>query len=76
LSDLAGHAFVFPTFALGPGRSVSVRTGEGTNTATELHWGRRTAIWNNIGDQAVLRDSEGVLVDKRTVSPLDDLLSS
>jgi hypothetical protein len=35
----------------------------GSNTATELYWGRSYgAVWNNDGDTLYLRDSNGNLV--------------
>jgi uncharacterized protein len=75
LSDLAGHTFIFPAFQLPPGGSVRVWTGAGTDTATDLHWGRGAAVWTNIGDQARLHDATGVLVDEYTYHPLDELIS-
>lgn len=73
LSDLANHTFVFPPLTLKPDLSVRVWTKGGTNTATDLYWGRGAAIWNNIGDRAFLRDREGNLVHIYTYSPLDQL---
>jgi len=52
LSDLAGHTFVFPAFVLEPGASVKVWTGVGTNSATELYWGRRAALWRPLSRTA------------------------
>ena len=63
LSDEANHTFTFPTFTLNPGAFVRVWTKAGTNTATDLYWGRGSAIWNNSGDCAYLRDSVGTLID-------------
>ena len=62
LSDRAFHTFVFPSFMLSPGASVRVWTKSGSNTATDLYWGRGAAIWNNRGDTAYLRNSDGLLV--------------
>jgi hypothetical protein len=61
--DVAGHSFELPTgFSLDPGHDVRIWTGPGTNTATDLYWGRRAAIWNNTGDTATLSDHAGTVV--------------
>lgn len=72
LEDRSGHGFEFPDgFILEPGASVKVRTGEGEDTATDLHWGRRAAVWTNTGDKATLRDPEGRFVHHKSWSPED-----
>jgi phosphatidylserine/phosphatidylglycerophosphate/cardiolipin synthase-like enzyme len=63
LRDEADHVFTFPTFTLSPGATVQVWTKSGANTATDLYWGSGSAIWNNTGDCAYLRDSGGTAVD-------------
>jgi len=63
LSDVAGNTFTFPPFTLNPGASVRVWTKAGTGTATDLYWGRGSAVWDNVGDCAYLRDSAGAQVD-------------
>lgn len=62
LRDQAGNTFTFPPFPLSPGASVRIWTKSGTNTAQDLYWGRGTAVWNNDGDTAYLRDSLGALI--------------
>ncbi len=64
LRDLVGKTFTFPDFTLPAGGTVRVWTKSGTNTATDLYWGSGTAIWNNGGDTAYLRDAEGNLVSE------------
>lgn len=63
LRDRSGHVYRFPAFTLRPGATVTVHTGRGRNTATNLYWGSRWYIWNNTGDKAILRNQSGVLVD-------------
>jgi hypothetical protein len=63
LRDEANKVFTFPTFTLSPGATVQVWTKSGTNTTTDLYWGSGSAIWNNTGDCAYLRDSGGTAVD-------------
>jgi hypothetical protein len=61
--DRSGHVYRFPTFSLRPGTSVTVHTGSGTNTGTNLYWGSRAYIWTNSGDTAYLKNSVGTLKD-------------
>lgn len=63
LRDEAGHVYTFPDFTLQPSQSVTVHTGCGTDTATDLYWCSWTPVWNNDGDTAYLYDADGNLVD-------------
>jgi len=63
VKDEYGWKYTFPAFILQPGARVKLHTGSGTNTATDLYWGRTGAVWNNDGDTVHLYDSEGLLVD-------------
>ena len=49
--------FTFPAFTLASGVSVNVWVRSGTNTATDLFWGRNSAVWNNDGDTATLTNA-------------------
>ena len=61
--DKQDHVYTLPTFRLGAGKSVTIRTGRGTNTATTLYWGSDAYIWNNSGtDAAILRNRTGTSV--------------
>jgi len=65
LRDESNHVYKFGTFNLGPGKTVTVRNGKGTNTSTTRYWGSGYYIWNNSGgDSATLRTSTGTSVDK------------
>jgi len=59
LRDLANHTYTFPNFTLGAGASVKVWVKSGSDTATDLYWNSSSAIWNNTGDTAYLRDAAG-----------------
>lgn len=63
VSDEADHTYAFPAgFALGPGETVTLRTGSGTDSDDTLYWGSDSAVWNNGGDTVVVtRDGETVL---------------
>ncbi|WP_326642331.1 lamin tail domain-containing protein [Streptosporangium sp. NBC_01755] len=66
------HIYTFGTFTLGAGKTVTVRTGKGRNTATTLYWGRSGGtfayIWNQGQDAAYLRNVSGTLVDSCSYS--------
>ncbi|MEU8178277.1 lamin tail domain-containing protein [Microbispora hainanensis] len=61
------HVYTFGRFTLGAGKTVTLRTGRGKNTATTLYWGRGGGtlayIWNQTKDKAFLRNASGKLVD-------------
>ena len=59
LSDIAEHVYTFPAFVLEPGASVIVHICDGEDSSEILFWGRCSAIWNNDGDTAWLRDGTG-----------------
>jgi micrococcal nuclease len=64
LKDAATHIYTFPAFTLQPGAVVRLYSGQGQDDASSLYWGLAgEAVWNNDGDSAFLRDSEGNLVD-------------
>lgn len=50
------HVFRFAkTFRLGAGKTVTVHSGKGRNTSTNLYWGMsRSMVWNNTLDTAYL----------------------
>ncbi|MFI7642986.1 lamin tail domain-containing protein [Nonomuraea sp. NPDC049400] len=54
LRDETGYKYRFPRFILKPGKSVTVRSGQGYTSSTTLYWGRKWYVWNNDGDTASL----------------------
>jgi len=63
LRDEYGHTYVFPSVLIPSGGTITIYTGSGINTETQLYWGRDWPVWNNDGDTAYLYDSLGRLVD-------------
>lgn len=63
--ESASNRYAFPDgFVLRSGATVTVRTGCGPDTATDLHWCQTgSAVWNNSGDTAFLLDPAGNIVD-------------
>jgi competence protein ComEC len=56
------HIYTFSSYTLDVGATVTVYTGKGTNSATELYWQLGSPVWNNDGDTAYLYDNSGQLV--------------
>ena len=64
VKDNTGYTFVFPSgYTLGAGKTVTVRTGKGSNTASTLYWKQGYYVWNNTGDKARLMTPGGTVVD-------------
>lgn len=67
LSDRTGsHGYIFPAFILLPESSVSVYTGSGAINDTALFMGRTSPVWGNSGDEAMLKDDFGNIIDTRS----------
>jgi len=71
LKDQSWHNFKFPELALAPGANVTVHTGAGTNTTSDLYWDYENMFtsswsgraWDDDGEVGFLRDSDGLLAD-------------
>ncbi|WP_418286085.1 lamin tail domain-containing protein [Halorubrum sp. DTA46] len=60
VEDEAARSYEFPHgFTLDPGATVTLRTGSGTDTDTELYWGSGSPVWNNDGDTVILSNADG-----------------
>ncbi|MFD1646066.1 lamin tail domain-containing protein [Haloarchaeobius litoreus] len=67
IKDIADHTYTIPrSVTLAPGESVTLYTGHGTDTDTELYWGRDAPVWNNNGDTVFVFDTDGELVAEHT----------
>ncbi len=62
--ESSSHRYEFPAgYVLGPAGSVRVHSGCGSDSADVLHWCESgSAIWNNDGDTAFVRDPAGNIV--------------
>jgi endonuclease YncB( thermonuclease family) len=66
LHDEAGHEYAFPAgFTLSAGESVTVHTGSGTNSGTDLYWDASSPVWNNTGDTVTVEDASGSAIVTR-----------
>ncbi|MFD4118472.1 lamin tail domain-containing protein [Streptomyces niveus] len=61
--DASNHKYTFGSYSLARGKTVTVRTGSGTNTAANRYQGRAAYVWNNDRDKATLKKSTGAVVD-------------
>ena len=66
LQDAAGHTYTFPPFRLFKNGTVQVHTESGTNTAIDLYWGQRQAVWQS-GQAVLLTNPEGAAQDSYPV---------
>jgi endonuclease YncB( thermonuclease family) len=63
VEDDVGQRYEFPDgFTLDAGATVTLRTGSGTDTSTDLYWGSESPIWNNAGDTVFVFDDAGATV--------------
>ena len=62
--DAQGHAYLFPSFLLGPGKIVALHSGTGINNAGNVYWKSGNFIWNNDTDTAILRHPNGTIVNR------------
>jgi competence protein ComEC len=67
VSDAAGATYTVPDgYTLGAGETVTLHTGSGTDSQTDLYWGSGSPIWNNGGDTVTVRNSNGDIVREET----------
>ena len=60
VSDAAGQTYTIASgVTIEPGETLTLRTGSGTDTDTELYWGSGSPIWNNDGDTIIVTTDEG-----------------
>lgn len=65
VSDEADHVYTVPSgFTLQPGATVTLYTGSGTNSNSELYWGSGSAIWNNGGDTVIVKGGGTVILQE------------
>jgi competence protein ComEC len=67
LDDAADHSYTFPEgTTVDSHATITVRTGSGTDTDTELYWGAGSPIWNNDGDTVMIQTADGTTVLEET----------
>ncbi len=69
ISDAAGATYTIPDgVTLAPDQMITLHTGSGTDTNTDLYWGSRAPIWNNAGDTVIITNAQGQEVLERSYS--------
>jgi competence protein ComEC len=64
-----GHTYAFPEgYTLEPHSKVSLHTGTGDDSATDLYWGSDRAIWKNEGDTVLVKNDRDAVVLKESYS--------
>ncbi|QIO25029.1 lamin tail domain-containing protein [Haloarcula sp. JP-L23] len=67
VSDEAGKTYTVPEgYTLDAGATVTLHTGSGTDTDTDLYWDAGSPVWNNGGDTVTVRNSNGDVVRQET----------
>ena len=67
IRDEADHSYTVPNgVRLKPNAKITIHTGSGENTNTDLYWESGQAIWNNGGDTVIVVDTEGTTVFRET----------
>lgn len=57
------HVFHFGAHSIGARATIYVHTGKGSTTSRHRYWREGYYVWNNTGDTAYLRNSNGTTVD-------------
>lgn len=60
--ESTGNRFTLPAFVLGAGEQVTVRTGCGSDSDTEIFWCSDFPVWSNRGETALLLGPDGSYV--------------
>ncbi len=63
LRDIANHIYTFPNYVIQPGQVCRVFTNEFHPEWCGFNYGSGSAIWNNTGDCAYLRDNQTNLIN-------------
>jgi competence protein ComEC len=60
ISDVADNSYTVPDgFVLDAGASITLHTGSGTDSDTDLYWNRGSSVWNNGGDTVIIANNQG-----------------
>jgi len=62
VTDGAGHGYTVGAVTLAPDEQVTLHTGTGTDTDSDIYWDRSGAVWNNGGDTVTVRNADGAVV--------------
>jgi hypothetical protein len=57
--DAVDNDYTFGAVTVDPGATITLYTGSGTDTDSEVYWGRGGGVWNNGGDTVFVDDPDG-----------------
>ena len=60
------RVYTFPSFVLGAGATVTVHSGDGTDTETDRYWSIGPSVWADDGDTATLKRPDGTVISSLT----------
>jgi hypothetical protein len=63
IRDPQGHVYTFPATTIKANSTVTLRSGSGTDGISTRYWQQSWYVWNNTGDTATLKTSNGATVD-------------
>ena len=67
VQDAAGATYTIPSgTTLESGATITLHTGSGSDTATDLYWGSGRPIWNNDGDTVIVSTADADVVLEET----------
>lgn len=67
VADEADHTYTVPEgVVLDAGTTVTLHSGSGSDTATELYWNASGPVWNNGGDTVIVTNADGEEVLRET----------
>jgi LysM repeat protein len=62
ISDNEGYVYTFPDLTLWPGGTITVHTGSGPDSVSDLYWERIAPVWAEPSDVVTLTDANGNVV--------------
>jgi micrococcal nuclease len=66
VTDTAGHTYTVPQgVMLAASETITLHTGSGADTQTDLYWDRGGAVWNNGGDTVTVTTENGTTAAQR-----------
>jgi hypothetical protein len=57
--DAVDNDYTFGAVTVDPGAAITLYTGSGSDTDSEVYWGRGGGVWNNGGDTVFVDDPDG-----------------
>src|SRR5699024_3567243 len=60
VEDESSHAYTMPSgTVLDAGATLTLHTGDGSDSGSDLYWGSGSSVWNNAGDTITVTTEQG-----------------